>query len=38
VKGCVIETTISRREFEDMVAQPPDECADLLGTGPVVHS
>jgi hypothetical protein len=34
----VIETTISRGEFEDMVAQPPDEYADLLGTGPVVHS
>jgi uncharacterized protein (DUF2267 family) len=34
----VIQNGISPGEFEDNVAQPPDESADLLGAGPVVHS
>jgi uncharacterized protein (DUF2267 family) len=33
-----IKNSIDRGEFEDIVAQPPDEYVDLLGTGPVVHS
>jgi hypothetical protein len=31
-------TGIGRCELQDIVAEPPDEHVDLLGTGPEVHS
>ena len=33
-----IKSAIGRGELEDIVAEPPDEHVDLLGTGPVAHS
>lgn len=33
-----IKSGIDRGELEDVVAEPPAEHVDLLGTGPVVHS